>query len=240
MNRRFSGASSSRRCCRRSHVHFLEMVIGASVATGHHEQRDISPCSQLVGILHKSGLELPEDVVRHQPVGTAPSTRPTPEMRSRSAQMEHQIEVLVQSVRQTLFGQPSAPSRHCPRPLGGSRSKYGNCTRVLPHARTLYQPLWDHAMEASPLVGEPGTVETSQRLTVFLDAMQAGVIGSIAPAEHAGLQEDGRHDVVDAPAWPTPSLCATARAGEWFFTTSCRRLSVGGYPTHVGGGRDQR
>ena len=55
-------------------------------------------------------------------------------------------------------------------------------------------------MEASPLVGEPGTVETSQRLTVFLDAMQAGVIGSIAPAEHAGLQEDGRHDVVDAPA----------------------------------------
>jgi hypothetical protein len=176
----------------------LDMVIGAFVATGQHEQRDISPCIQLVGILQKSGLELPEDVVRHQPVGTARSTRPTPEMRLRSAQLTNQIAASVQAVRQTLFGQPSAPFASLPKAIawieGEVRQLYEG---IAAWARALYQPLWDHALEPSPLVGEPGAPESSQRLAVLLDAMQAGIIGSIAPAESGGLHDEKGRGVVD-------------------------------------------
>jgi hypothetical protein len=179
----------------------LECVIGAFMATGQQAQRDISTCIQLVGIMQRSGLEFPEDVMRHQPVGTARSARPTPEMRLRSAQLMHQIDASVETVRLSLFGQPSAPFASLPEAIswieGEVRHLYEG---IACWARARYQTLWDQALAPAPLAGEPGTVETSQRLTVLLDAMQAGDIGSIAPAEHGGLHEEGRTAVVDAPA----------------------------------------
>ena len=140
----------------------LEVVMGAFVATGQHEQRDISTCIQLVGILQRSGLALPEDVVRHQLVGTARSAKPTPEMRLRSAQLMHQIEASVQAVRRTLFEQPSAPFASLPEVFkwmeGEVRQLYEG---IAAWARTLYQPLWDQALEPSPPAVDLGTPETS-------------------------------------------------------------------------------
>jgi hypothetical protein len=178
----------------------LEVVIGAFVATGQHEQRDISTCIQLVGILQRSGLALPEDVVRHQLVGTARSAKPTPETRQRSAQLMHQIEASVQAVRRTLFEQPSAPFASLPEAFkwmeGEVRQLYEG---IAAWACTLYQPLWDQALEPPPPAVDLGTPETSQRLSVLLEAVRAGMIGWVAPAEHGGPQGEGRHGFVDTP-----------------------------------------
>jgi hypothetical protein len=106
----------------------------------------------------------------------------------------------VQAVRRTLFGQPSAPFPSLPEAIGWIevevRQLYDG---IAEWARALYQPLWDHALESSPLAGEPGTPETSQRLAVLLEAVRAGMVGWVAPAEHGGLQEEGSHGVLDAP-----------------------------------------
>jgi hypothetical protein len=178
----------------------LDMVIGAFVATGQHEQRDISTCIQLVGILQRDGLELPEDKVRQQPVRTSRSTRPTPEMRLRSAQLTHQIDASVQAVRRTLFGQPSAPFASLSEAIGWIEGEVRHLNEgIAAWGRALYQPLWDQALEPSTLAGEPGTPETSQRVDVLLEAVRAGMIGWVAPAEQHAPQGEGSRGVLDAP-----------------------------------------
>ena len=103
-------------------------------------------------------------------------------------------------VRRTLFGQPSAPFASLPEANkwieGEVQQLYEG---IAPWARALYQPLWDHALVPSPQAIAPGTPETLQRLAVLLEAVRTGTIGWVAPAEHGGLQEEGRHGVVDAP-----------------------------------------
>jgi hypothetical protein len=180
---------------------FLECVIGAFVAAGQHEQRDVAACIQVVGNLQRAGCELPTDVGRQQVVGTARPSRPTPEMRLRSAHLRDQIHASVRAVRQALFGQPSAPFTSLPDAIawmeGEVRHLYDG---VAPWARALYQPRWDRALEASPRVEGMSEPETSQRLATLLDAMQAGVIGSIAPAESGGRHDEMGRGEVDPPA----------------------------------------
>jgi hypothetical protein len=122
-------------------------------------------------------------------------------MRLRSAHLRDQIKASVHAVRCGLFGQPSAPFASLPDAIewmeGEVRQLYEG---IAPWARALYQPLWDRALEPSPLVGEPGEPESSQRLAGLLDAMQAGVIGSIAPADPSGRHDETGRGVVDPPA----------------------------------------
>jgi hypothetical protein len=179
----------------------LECVVAGFVAAGQHEQRDIAACIQVVGHLQRAGFDLPPDVGRHQSVGTARPSRPTPEMRLRSAQLTQQIEASVRAVRRGVFGQPSAPFDALPDAIAWMAGEVRHLhDGIAPWARALYQPLWDRAFEGPPLTGEPDTPETSERLAVLLDAMQAGVIGSIAPAEPGGRHDEEGPGAADPPA----------------------------------------
>jgi hypothetical protein len=178
----------------------LGMVSQAWADVGACERRDIATCIQLAAQLQSAGLEVPQDGMQQPSVPMRAAVAPTPEMRLRSAQLTYQIEASVQAVRQTLFGQPSAPFPSLSEAIqwieGEVRQLYDG---IAEWARALYQPLWDHAFEPSPLAGEPGTPETSQRLAVLLEAVRAGMIGWVAPAEHGSLQGGGRHGFVDTP-----------------------------------------
>jgi hypothetical protein len=168
---------------------------------GEHGRGDVVRCIRLAAWLQEASLEVPQAGIQGSSIPVRAAARPTPEMRLRSAQLRDQIDASVRAVRQALFGQPSAPFASLSDAIewmeGEVRHLYDG---IEPWARVLYQPLWDHALKPSPRIGEPGAAESSQRLAMLLDAMQAGVIGSIAPAEPGGLDEEGHQGMVDAPA----------------------------------------
>ena len=161
----------------------LGLVSQSFVADGRCSPRDVAPCLTLTARLQAAGLEAPQEPVARHALETRAAARPTPEMRLRSARLRHQVAAWVEAVRAALFGPATPPFPSLAEAVAWlEREVRGLYEGIEPRALALYAPVWGQALGAPP-AGDPGSGEPSQRLAALLEAVRAGTIMVVAPAD---------------------------------------------------------